>query len=140
MGNAVGSCWAPDATPHPGLPQSAAAVGGPAAFFAADLWDAPRAQRPEWAAVLAEARALSEGSPSTVQSLTDGAAQALLRGGGGAAASTAGRGRPSGRAREVTPEVRQIHPPLSPRTATACSNCDIAGGIEHRVGINPTGT
>ena len=76
-------------------PAAPAATLGPAASYVSDLWDAPRAQRPEWAAVLAEVRALSEGSPSTVQALTDGAAQALLRGGGGASTFAAGRGRAS---------------------------------------------
>ena len=87
---------APAALPLPAAGAAASASPlGLTASYAADLWDAPRAQRPEWAAVLAEVRALSEGSPSTVQALTDGAAQALLRGGGGAAASASGRGRAS---------------------------------------------
>ena len=67
----------------------------PTSSYAADLWDAPRAQRPEWAVVLAEARALGEGDPAPVQALTDVAAQALLRGGGWDAASVAGRGKAS---------------------------------------------
>ena len=86
---------APAAPLYSAAPSGGVASLGPAASFAADLWDAPRAQRPEWAAVLAGTRALSEGSPSTVQALTDGAAQALLRGGGGASTSAAGRGRAS---------------------------------------------
>ena len=81
----------------PAAPAAPPPSDGPSggASYAADLWDAPRAQRPEWAAMLAEARALSEGSPSAVQALTDGAAQALLRGGGGASTSAAGRRRAS---------------------------------------------
>ena len=74
----------------------AAALGPAASSYAAELWgDVPRAQRPEWAAVLAEARALSEGAPQQVQALTDDVAKALLRGRGGAAASNAGRVRAS---------------------------------------------
>ena len=91
------SCWAPDAASRPGhLPhetQLANAVGSPAASYAADLWDAPRAQRPEWAAMLAEARALSEGAPAPVHALADDAVQALLR--GRAIGSVAGRSKAS---------------------------------------------
>ena len=63
--------------------------------YAADLWDVPRSQRSEWAAVLAEARALGEGAPLHVLPLTDGAAQALLRGGGWADWSSAYHSKPS---------------------------------------------
>ena len=92
---------APAAPAAPPLPAAGAAASaaslGLAASYSDDLWPGgpPRALRPEWAAMLAEARALSEGSPSTVQALTDGAAQALLRGGGGASTFAAGRGRAS---------------------------------------------
>ena len=52
------------------------------ASFAEDLWDAPRAQRPEWAAMLAEVRAGGGLPPVAPSRLYNASAQALLRAGG----------------------------------------------------------
>ena len=80
--------------PAPGTPSAAGAAGLRAPEpFASDLWDAARSQRPEWAAMLAEARALSEGAPAPVHALADDAVQALLR--GRAIGSVAGRSKAS---------------------------------------------